>query len=505
MEKVWSVVRNLLIAVGLVWVTTVLGLLFRRWGFQEVNVVILYIFSVLLTSRFTKGYFYGLGATVLSFLTFNWLFTEPYYSLKINDPMYIITIVIMTVTATITSALTSKVKQSAAIAQEKEAESNALYQMTHYLTDADSEERIASVTVETISRICGCRAAFVCCDESGALQSTFVQQKENGQQIHRELEDPAAFQKRLENLNTPYSVGGEFCDFPVYGSTQMLGVLCIPKETGENMNKSQTRMVHAMIESVSLALDRLRSFQEQSRSKEAAMQERYRGNLLRAISHDLRTPLSGIMGTSEMLMGMTEREDPRFDMAKDIFEDADWLHALVENILNLTRFQEGRLDLKKEPEAVEEVVGAALMVMEKRAADREINVSIPENLLMVPMDARLITQVLVNLLDNAAKHTPPEAEISVQVEEDTEHREARFSVMDRGSGIPPEALGNVFKMFYTLGRKESSTKKGVGLGLSICQSIIEAHGGRITAENRAGGGAKFVFTLPLEEEEHDRA
>ncbi len=504
MNQTIKIFRNLAVTFSFIVLATVLGVLFQFWDFQPANTVLVYVFFVMLTSRFTKGYCYGLLATVLSFLLFNWFFTEPYYSLKINDPMYIITIIIMTVTATVTSALTSKVKQAATEAQEKEAESNALYQMTNNLTDAESAEKIASIAVRTVCSTLSCTAAFICCDEKGAFQPTFIQQKENGQQIHRELTDPNAFKKRVDNPHTPYEIGSEFFNFPIYGRTQLLAVLCLPREIGENLNKSQTRLLHSMMESVSLALDRFHSLEEQTRSHEETIRERYRGNLLRAISHDLRTPLSGIMGTSEMLMDMTEHDDPRYAMAKDIYEDADWLHGLVENILNLTKFQDGCFALHKQPEAVEEVIGAALLVMEKRAGEREFNVNIPDNLLLVPMDARLIAQVFVNLLDNAVKHTPADAEITICAEEDTAHGLARFSVADRGSGIPEDALPNIFKMFYTAGRKESSTQKGVGLGLSICQSIVEAHGGTITAQNRAGGGAEFVFTLPMEADTNEQ-
>ncbi len=497
MSKGLSVLKDIGITLLFVFAATILGGFFQYWHLDESNAVIVYILSVLLTARFTKGYIYGIGATVLSFLLFNWFFTEPYYSLKVNNPTSIITIVIMTITAIITSALTSKVKQAAAQAREKELESNALYQMTNYLTDAENNDKIASVTVETISRLFSCNAAFICCDEKGIPCSNFIQQKENGRQIHRELEQTVAFQKQMEALHTSFKVGPEFYDFPVYGRTMLLGILRIPCDTAENLTKAQTRLLHSMIESVSLALDRFRSLQAQTKSQEETTQERYRGNLLRAISHDLRTPLSGIMGTSEMIMGMTEAADPRYSLAQDIFKDADWLHGLVENILNLTKFQDGHLPLKKEPEAVEEVVGAALQVIEKRMPTREIAVSIPDTLLMVPMDARLITQVLVNLLDNAAKHTPPEEEIAVLVEEDQQNDMAIFSVVDHGCGIPEDAISRIFQMFYTVGNHETTSKQGVGLGLSICQSIVEAHGGSISAENRPEGGAKFVFTLPL--------
>lgn len=488
---------TLLLVVG----ATVIGFLFRSWGLSETNIIIMYILFVLLTARFTNGYFYGIAATVLSFLLFNWFFTEPYYSLKINDTTLVLTVIIMTITATITSALTSKVKQTATIAKEKEAESNALYQMTNYLTDAETGEKIASIAVETVSRILSCKVAFVCCDEDGMPLSSFIQQIDEKNQIHRRLENTEEFKKKMENIHESYhesyNVDDEFYNYPIYGRTTMLAVLRIPKTCGEKLNERQIKLIHAVMESTSLALDRLNSLREQAKSRQETAQERYRGNLLRAISHDLRTPLAGIMGNSEMLMDMTEQSDGRYMLAKDIYEDADWLHGLVENILNLTKFQDGHFTLNKEPEAVEEVVGAALTLIKKRAPDREIDVSVPDSLLLVPMDAKLITQVLLNLLDNAVQHTPNDKEISVSVVENKDENTVAFSVADRGCGIPKNQLPKVFQMFYTTAKKESSSKKGVGLGLSICQSIVEAHGGQIVAQNRHNGGTEFIFTLPL--------
>ena len=255
-----------------------------------------------------------------------------------------------------------------------------------------------------------------------------------------------------------------------------------------------------MLESTALAMDRLRVMKERIRTREEANQERYRGNLLRAISHDLRTPLAGIMGTSEVIMDMTEKDDARFSLVEGIYKDADWLHSLVENILSLTRLQDGRLTLNKQPEAVEEVIGAAVLTIGKRAPEREIAVQIPDDLLMVPMDARLIGQVLVNLLANAVKHTQPGEEICVTVFKDNDF--AVFTVADRGTGISERDLPHVFQMFYTTQGKGPDAKRGSGLGLAICESIVTAHGGGIHVQNRTDGkGAEFTFTLPLKEGE----
>ena len=496
--------KNLFITLLFLILATLTGYFFSIWNIELVNVVFIYLLAVVLTARFTSGYTFSLIATALSFLLFNWFFTEPYYSLKINDPTYIITIIIMTITALVISALTSKVIASAENAKVKEEEANALYQMTSYLSDAESSEKIASLAVEQISKTFECQAAFVLYDENTKMDTSFIQQKDGNIQIHRELDNPSEFKKTMENLHTEYDFDGEFYNYPIFGRTKMLAVLRIPEAAAKNFSKAKLRLFHSMMESISIALDRFRIIEEQAKSKQQIMQERYRGNLLRAISHDLRTPLSGIMGTSEMLMGMNEEDDIRYSYAKDIFEDANWLHSLVENILNLTKFQEGHLKLNKEYEAVEEVIGAALAIVEKRMKGREINVEVPENILMVAMDARLISQVLVNLLDNAYKHSEEGTSIYIKVVEDKENDLVRFSVEDEGTGIPEDAIPNIFQMFYRVENHEQSKTRGVGIGLTICQSIIEAHGGKIYAENREEGGARFSFTLVKKGEDDEQ-
>lgn len=478
---------------------TAIGWLFRFLNFPETNIVIVYILFIVLTARFTKGYLYGIAATAVATCAFNYFFTKPYYTLSVSDPTYFITFAIMALTAVITSALTTKVKQNVLEAQEKEAEASALYRLTNHLTDAADIADIARITVETISDIMNCRAACLCFDENGQPEQSFIQQRSADEQIRRSVEDGAAIRHRIENLRTAYDTGTEFYDWPIYGRDAILGILRIPRDTAEQMNEAQMRLLRSMIESTALAMDRFHSVQERIKSREEMAQERYRGNLLRAISHDLRTPLSGIMGTSEILMDMTDKKDERYALAEGIYKDADWLHSLVENILSLTRLRDGKLILNKQMEAAEEVIGFSVMTIGKRAPEHEITVHIPDDVMLIPMDAKLIGQVLINLLDNAVKHTPPDKEICITVNKDTEKRLAVFSVADRGMGIAEADLPHIFQMFYTTRGREPDAHRGVGLGLAICESIIAAHGGTITAHNRSDGpGAEFIFTLPME-------
>ncbi len=472
---------NALLSLALMAAATLIGLLFRAVGFPETNIVIVYLLAVLLCARLTTGFAYGLAVSVLATVAFNFFFTAPYHSLQVYDASYWVTFVIMTVVALLTSALTSRVKKSVQEAARREQETQALYALTSRLSETEGTAAIARVTIQSLREVFGLSAVIVWLEDAAGPEESLT--------------------RRLKEAGGEALIDGGRSLWPITGRESLLGVLQVPAEEGMLLEKSQKKLLRAMLECTALAVDRFRATREQLRYREESEQERYRGNLLRAISHDLRTPLSGIMGTSEMIRDMSEKEDPRRELAQGIWEDADWLHSLVENILNLTRLEEGRLVLQKQPEAVEEIIGNALEHIAKRAPEREIGVDIPDELLLVPMDARLIVQVLVNLLDNAIKHTAAEREIRIAVQR--EGTDAVFRVSDRGEGIAPADLPHIFKMFYTSQHNRADAKRGIGLGLAICDAIVGAHGGTIQAENRAGGGAVFRFTLPMEAREHE--
>ena len=465
-----------LLSIVLIAAATAVGTLFRAAGFPETNIVIIYMLAVLLCARFTTGFVYGLAVSVIATAAFNFFFTAPYHSLQVYDPDYLVTFAVMTTVSLLTSALTSRVKKSVLEIALREKETQALYVLTNRLSETESTEEIARVTVESIRDVFQTRAELIWFDDSGISETALTQ--------------------RLEDTDGDCLTDGENCIWPINGRESRLGLLRIPAEAGQQLGKNQKKLLWSMLECAALAVDQFRAAQERLRYREESEHERYRGNLLRAISHDLRTPLSGIMGTSEMIRDMSREDDPRHALAQGIWNDADWLRSLVENILNLTRLEDGRLVLQKQPEAVEEIIANALEHIAKRAPEREIGVDIPEDLLLVPMDARLIVQVLVNLLDNAIKHTAPEREIRIAVQRDG--TDAVFCVADRGDGISPEDLPYIFRTFYTSRHNRADAKRGIGLGLAICDAIVKAHGGTIWAENRTDGGALFRFTLPME-------
>jgi len=499
-DKIKSVFVQAAIMLAILLIASVIGFLFRWMKLPKTNIAIVYMLAVLLTTLTVPGYRFGFIASVLSAFAFNFLFTEPYFTVTTNAPSYVITFVIMTIAAFISSSLASHAKISARQAQQREIETRALYTLTNRLTDAFDMPDIAAIACSTISDVICERACCLCFDENGMPESTFIQHVSKERQIRREVADPQAVLHRIEGLRTGCDIGTEFYDWPIYGREGTLGIIRIPSEHAQALTESQVRLLRSMIESIALAMDRFRSSQVRMRSREETERERYRSNLLRSISHDLRTPLSGILGATEMLAGMTDKEDQRYAIIEGIREDALWLYSLDENVLNLTRLQDGKLLLNKQLEAVEEVLAGAAAYMSRRYPQYEIEVQAPEELLMVPMDAKLINQVLINLIDNAVKHTTPPGEISISVSRDTKNNQAVFSVWDTGCGISSMDLPKIFQMFYTDRSVRADTRPGVGLGLTICESIVEAHGGTITARNRTDiSGAEFIFTLPLEE------
>ena len=239
----------------------------------------------------------------------------------------------------------------------------------------------------------------------------------------------------------------------------------------------------------------------QERVKAEAEKEKMKANLLRSVSHDLRTPLTSIIGSSSAVLENYDKfsDDVKKDLIGHVRDDAQWLVRLVENILSITRFNEGAVKIDKVPQAAEEIAAEAVSKFKKRFDTLPVRVSVPDELLMVPMDATLIEQVLINLMENAVLHAKGATEIELYVRR--EGGLARFSVLDNGAGIDPAVLPKLFEeMFPHAGELRGDGRRSMGIGLSVCMSIVRAHGGTMKAENRATGGACVSFALPMEEE-----
>ena len=217
------------------------------------------------------------------------------------------------------------------------------------------------------------------------------------------------------------------------------------------------------------------------------------------ISHDLRTPLTSISGNAGILIdnGSVLDEQKKMRLYIDIYEDSIWLIQLVENLLSVTRIENGSMDLHMEAELIEEIIQEALRYLERRSLEHPVHVQLSDDLLMAKMDARLIIQVLINLVDNALKYTPSGSPISVSARQ--EGKWVVIQIADEGPGIPEKHKSHIFEMFYTIGNRNGDNRRSLGLGLALCQSIINAHGGTINIRDNIPHGTIFTFTLPAEE------
>lgn len=232
--------------------------------------------------------------------------------------------------------------------------------------------------------------------------------------------------------------------------------------------------------------------------------ERMRANLLRAVSHDLRTPLTTIYGASTALLehGKTMTDAQKEQVILDIKEDSEWLVRMVENLLSITRIDSGTVQIIKTPIVLEELIDSVLLKFKKRYAAQDVRIDIPEEVVLIPMDAILIEQVIVNILENAVQHAEGMTELSLRVF--TLNKQAIFEISDNGCGIPPERMGTLFTGYFKRNETVSDRQtRNAGIGLSVCATIIKAHGGDIKAENNRTGGAVIRFTLDTEDTELD--
>jgi two-component system sensor histidine kinase KdpD len=301
---------------------------------------------------------------------------------------------------------------------------------------------------------------------------------------------------QMAGLGTDTLAGSEGLYLPLGASRGTVGVLGVrPVQPRRFLSPDQLHLLETFANQTAVAIERAHLADEAQRAQIQIEAERLRNSLLSSVSHDLRTPLAVITGSaSSLLEGEAAFDAPtRRELTQTIFDEGNRLNRLVSNLLDMTRLEAGAVQAHKEWQPLEEVVGAALTRLEQHLLGRTMSVSLPAGLPLVPLDSVLIEQVLVNLLENALKYTRPDTPIDIAAW--SADGAVVVEVADRGPGLPPGDEQRVFEKFYHTQRTGRDT--GVGLGLTICRGFVEAHGGRLWAENRPGGGARFRFTLPL--------
>lgn len=502
-QKMSLSVVDTLKMVGLLTAATLLCMLLQYLKIGDQNIIMVYILSVLIVARTTAGYVYSMIASILSVLAFNFFFTEPYFTFNAIQPDYPLTFFIMFLAAFITSALTVRVKTQAQLAVERERRTEVLYDINKKLLVTRGLENITAVTNEYLTKLFR-RSAIIYTEEPGNQSTGVFKQSSSDPDSsfllsadERAVAHWVFVNQKYAGAGTDTLMGSKAFYMPISSQARALGVIGLSCIRG-NLSQTNRLFLHMLTAQVAMALERQFLSDEQRRILVEAEKEKMRSNLLRAISHDLRTPLTSISGASLAILengGLLDRQT-HDKLIHDIKEDSQWLIRMVENILSVTRINEGTANVKKVPEAAEEIVAASVSRIQKRFEGRKFNARVPDELLMVPMDGTLIEQVLINLLENAVKHSPEDSVIEVVVKKHL--HEAIFEVIDHGKGIDEQELPYLFESYSPNRKRSSDSSRGLGIGLSICMSIIKAHDGRMEAVNKQEGGAVFRFELPLE-------
>ena len=456
-----TTLRDWGISAGILVLASGLAFLFSRVGFSEANIIAIYLLAVLLTAMVTSTRSSYVLSAIGSVLVFNFFFTYPQFSLRVYADGAPLTFLIMLIASLTVGTMTDRMKGQTKQSTQAAYRTNLLLETNQLLQKAQTDEEVLQACRTQVSKLLGRTASVL----PGVVAST--------------NKDTQRYPIKVQNR--------------VYGTVIIDGTE--PLEAFENS------VLLSILGECALTLENSRNVREKEAAKFQAENEKLRANLLRSISHDLRTPLTSISGNAGMLLSDLEKldKDTIRQMCGDIYDDSAWLTNLVENLLAVTKIEEGRMRLQKQPQLVEEIVTEALQHISRKQTEHTITVHHENELLLARCDARLIIQVIINLVDNAIKYTPAGSHITITTKQN--EQKAEISVADNGAGIPDSEKEKVFQMFYSGSNPIADCRRSLGLGLSLCKAIITAHGGEITIFDNTPTGTVFTFTIPSGEVE----
>lgn len=481
-----------------------LGFLFQQFGFSESNIIMVYILGVLITSVITSQRIYSLVSSVISVVVFNFFFTEPRFTLLAYEKEYPVTFLVMFVAAFLTGSLAVRLKNHAKQSAQAAYRTKILFDTNQLLERVKDKNEIVTVTARQLQKLLD-RDLIVYRSEKGKLGAPeifLVGEKSLQEEVCSENERAVAawvFKNNKHAGATTNTLSSAKCLYlSIRMNNDVYGVVGIV--IGEKaLDAFENSILLSILGECALALENERNRKEKEEAAVLAQKEQLRANLLRSISHDLRTPLTSISGNASNLLsnGTKFDEETKIHLYTDIYDDSMWLINLVENLLSVTRIEEGRMNLRVSMELMDEVITESLRHVNRKKKEHHIRVKSSEEFILAKIDVRLIVQVIINIVDNAIKYTPPNSEISIMTEKRGDW--VVVSVSDNGPGIPDDMKLHVFDMFYSGAKSIADSRRSLGLGLSLCKSIIQAHGGEIKVMDHEPHGTTFQFTLPAGE------
>ncbi|MDO4295871.1 MAG: sensor histidine kinase KdpD [bacterium] len=500
--------NDILKSISILILSSLIGIAFRNVGFDEVNIITVFVLGVLIDSVIIKNQIYGLISSIASVLVFNFLFTEPQFTLQAYDKGYPVTFVIMFLSSFITGSIAIRLKNQARQAAKSAYRTRVLFDTNQLLQQAKDKNNIISIASNQLNKLLGRDIIFYLADNDGeTLQKPHIfsitepneadlaaciseNEKAVAAWVLKNNKRAGASTETLSNAKCLYLAVR--VNSTVYG---VIGVVM-----GDSpLDPFENSILLSILGECALALENERNAREKQEAAVLAKNEQLRANLLRAISHDLRTPLTSISGNASNLLSNETSfdESTKKQLYMDIYDDSMWLINLVENLLAVTRIEEGKLNLKTSEDLVDDVIAEALQHIDRKSAEHHISVESKDKFLLAKMDTRLIVQVIINIVDNAIKYTPKDSHIVIRTEK--RGNQAVVSIADDGPGISDESKPRIFDMFYSGSSKIADSRRSLGLGLSLCKSIIHAHGGELTVSDNHPHGTIFTFTLPAGE------
>lgn len=491
-------------SIGILLAATLLGLLFGRLGFTEANIITVYILGVLIISVTTTHRIYSLISSIVSVLVFNFFFTVPKFTFLAYDKGYPVTFLIMFLAALITGSLAAKLKNHARQAAQSAYRTKVLFDTNQLLQQAKGKNEIITATANQITKLLN-RDIVVYLSEQQEPKEPHIfsiTEETLDESCVTDNERAAAAWVLKNNKHagaTTDTLSSAKCLYlAIRVNENVYGVVGIV--IGEHpLDAFENSVLLSILGECALALENEQNAREKEEAAILARNEQLRANLLRAISHDLRTPLTSISGNASNLLSNGESfdQDTKTRIYTDIYDDSMWLINLVENLLSVTRIEEGRMNLHVSAELMDEVITEALHHVNRKSVEHKITVHSEEEFLLARIDAKLIVQVIINIVDNAIKYTPEGSEITIHTKK--QQNRVVVKISDNGPGIPDDVKLRVFDMFYSGTSKIADSRRSMGLGLSLCKSIVSAHGGEIMVSDHSPHGTTFTFTLPAGE------
>jgi two-component system sensor histidine kinase KdpD len=492
-RRLGASVRSYALATISVAVATVVACLVRP-HLELADIVMIYLVGIIFVST-RVGYAPSLFAALLSVASLDFFCVPPLLTFAMSDLQHIIAFAVLLLVAAVMTTLTSRMRAHAVAATERERRTATLYAASRELASTRGRSRLAAVAARHIKKVFDAKVAFFLPAEGGRLSPVgSIEDQLPMDDMELAVAEWTYAHKEFAGLGTHTSPEARALYLPLVASRGAVGVLGIARDSRERFLREERELLDAFVNQAAVAIERAVLAADAEQARLHAESERLRNTLFSSVSHDLRTPLTAISGAAAIL-----REDgamsaaTRCELADTIYEQTDRLGRLLTNLLEMARLESGSLKLRREWQPIEDVIGSSLHRLRAKLAGRNVTAAAATDLPLAELDAALMEQVLVNLLENALKYTPAGSPIDVLARREGDHAIV-IDIADRGPGIPPGQEERILEKFQ---RADSSGVPGYGLGLTISRGLVEAHGGRLVARNRPGGGALFRIELPF--------